>query len=360
MTAFSFIQKFNALGLLILLSCSTVVSAAAVCVTNTAYTDTSGYVYNLACGSDTTTAAFTTQDFASGDFTSCFAVCDANALCQGFTWSPNTSGGGTCLLKKSPNLTSGGPRKVAAILVSRPSTPITTSSIGSPANVISSVSSAVQAVVSSAAAVANVVTAFTCANDDGQIRTDGAGTNYRIGCSSDTLGANYATHSVTNGFNDCFAFCDNSVAIDGQVCTAFTFQSDSHAAGGVGSGTCSMKNRANQDFTPANSAHVAAIVTVQAASPPSSGSSPDNAAASISTATQLQDTALVSSPTASVLEGTFDFSLFHIILLCSCLFFRLHRNLGLDHAIRISYSLWKFSCREHSYLDQTTKPSCIP
>ena len=168
---------------------------------------------------------------------------------------------------------------MAAILVSSPGSPApavststaaSTSTAVAPANVISSTTSAVQAAIGSAAAVANGDSIFTCAADSGQIRTDGAGVNYRISCSSDTLGVSYATHSVPNGFNDCFDYCDRSMAIDGQVCTAFTFQADNHAVDGVGSGICTMRNRANQDFTSANNQHVAAIVTAQAAtSPPS-------------------------------------------------------------------------------------------
>lgn len=74
---------------------------------------------------------------------------------------------------------------------------------------------------------------FACPGNNGQIVIDPYGGQYLIACSSDTSGSYSTAPSVTIGFDDCFALCDNTPG-----CNAVSYVG---GINGVGAGLCYIK-----------------------------------------------------------------------------------------------------------------------
>ena len=314
MSRFSFSSLLTASGLLTLFSAITAVNAD--CVSNPNYVDVNGNVYNLMCGMDTSGLAFSTV--TATDYTQCFALCDAATGCDSFTYNPG-SVGGQCLLKKGAiTFASGAAKKIAALLVSSGTAATTTTTAAAAAttttvaaaatttstttaNPVAATTSTTSSTTTSAAAASTATTATSssgnsCSADAGTTVTDSSGVQYSISCATNTQGTAYNTYTVSNGFSDCFALCDNSVTLDSTVCTGFTFVSSTGNTDGAGAGSCLLKNTSPLGTSASNTlTRVAGVVVGN-----SSGSSSSSTGTSATTTTVVTQAA-----TTSTSAGTF-------------------------------------------------------
>ena len=267
-------------------SSASAATAAAPCVNGAQLTDANGNSYTIQCDSDTTQGGYASQAFPSGDFTQCMPACDSNDACAGWSWLPYQLGGGICFFKHAPvSFTAGTSGMVAGILVSSSSSTTSSSSTISTTRVASTASSAT---LSSSSTVSTPSGIASCPGSNGQTVTDLSGIQYQIGCGNDTTGGNYNTYVADNGLNDCFAFCDNSQALDGTDCTAWTYWG---GPDGVGFGQCYLKSSDGEGFTASDNSHVGAIRVTPPTASISSAPAGSGATSSVSGST--------SSPSAS-------------------------------------------------------------
>ncbi|GAB7357426.1 hypothetical protein MBLNU459_g8352t2 [Dothideomycetes sp. NU459] len=156
---------------------------------------------------------------AVSNWTACFAACDsysgAGAPCNGLSYYGATygAGAGTCSIKTSGYQTF----NTAAFSSTR---------VG---------------VLVRSAAITSIVPGptFACPTVDSQTVTDAAGGIYTMGCQRDTGGGASYNFNTPNGFDDCYAYCDQIAN-----CNAFSFVSTTGNTTGVGAGICYIK--ANQ------------------------------------------------------------------------------------------------------------------
>lgn len=85
---------------------------------------------------------------------------------------------------------------------------------------------------------------------------DDNGIRYQIGCSSETIAGPENGGDAPQSFKDCFALCDDSLAIYGMRCTSFYYTG---APNGDGPGSCFFMDNDADGFRPADSSRVAAI-----------------------------------------------------------------------------------------------------
>ncbi|KAK4933650.1 Histone-lysine N-methyltransferase set-6 [Elasticomyces elasticus] len=197
----------------------------AVCSNNTLETDASGVSYTVYCGDDGYDTAgegggaFATQSFTDGDYRQCETQCDAATMCGAWTWSPGSTGGGTCFLKHPPQY------------VVRGSLPGLVAGIAS-SNTSSATSSTSSSMTSSSPAAAS--SGAVCTN--GTVVTDASGVSYNIYCSSDSAGSGggaYATQEFPGGD---FTQCETTCSAD-STCGAWTW-----SPGTTGGGACFLKH----------------------------------------------------------------------------------------------------------------------
>jgi hypothetical protein len=79
--------------------------SASACQDGSVLNGSNGHKYTIFCPGDTSSGAFASTAFDSGDYTQCVGACDANDACGAWTWVPiyaNADRGGTCYLKRGP------------------------------------------------------------------------------------------------------------------------------------------------------------------------------------------------------------------------------------------------------------------
>jgi len=191
------------------------------------YTDSSGVQYTVACKHDI--SGMDLAALSAPNFQACFALCDQNVECEGFSWLAN-EGPGTCYLKTaitgSPTTSyadvayiskSGGSGNTS---VAAPSS--SSSSVAAPpATTTSSSSVAPSAATTSSSSASAPVATGACASLGSTY--DG----YNVECGTDHYGGDLSAQGVTS-FSQCFPICDSLAG-----CVGFAF------TGGSGSGKSS-------------------------------------------------------------------------------------------------------------------------
>ncbi|KAK5296620.1 hypothetical protein LTR16_000533 [Cryomyces antarcticus] len=249
-------------------------SAACPASNGTVFTDASGYNYTIRCSSDTSVSA-SSNAAVSGDFNSCFSLCDADTLCTSFVFlgTANGLGPGNCYLKHG---------STAGTVVSSDS-----------AHVAALRVVAASSTTASAAAVSTVTPTLSCPAANGIVYTDPSGYNYSIGCGNDTTMGAYSQTTVTTDFNSCFALCDSD-----SLCTAWVFAG---AVNGTGPGSCYIKHGANA-YTASDNFHVAALRVAAGAfltTTTTTTAATSSSAAAVGSSTASSSAAAVGSSTAS-------------------------------------------------------------
>ncbi|TKA62036.1 hypothetical protein B0A55_10884, partial [Friedmanniomyces simplex] len=243
---------------------------------NQTVTDSNGVSYQLSCGYDTDGGTYV--QFAVNTFDDCFSYCDNTAtgqgamVCSAFTYSGGADGvgSGQCFLKNANSVSFQTSYNVDIVGAIRPEY--------------------------MAVPVANPTPYGSCPGANGTIVTDGAGSQYEVGCGYDTNNGAFDVQSASVSWNDCFALCDSDTG-----CTAFTY---SGGTNGVGAGQCFMKNFNGEAFVTGSnpSLLVAAIRYPPAASypaPVSSTSAASSSAAGASSAAGTTSTTSSPPPAAT-------------------------------------------------------------
>ena len=155
---------------------------------------------------------------------------------------------------------------------------------------------------SSIMAAPTATPSYACPGVNGQTVTDQSGTQFVIGCGSDTTSGTYAQQAAANSWNDCFAACESASTTQGAGrCSAFTYLG---GANGVGSGTCFLKASTAESFSSTGgSVDLVGAIVLQYYVPISS-MSPSPSSTAPSSSTQVPVTTTTTSTTRTTTTTT--------------------------------------------------------